>query len=318
MARILVTRPVPDSTIEILRAGLTGPELDHNREERQLSAKELLERAIGCDALLCTLRDAVDACLLEALVPPLHIVANFAVGVDNIDLAAAKRLGVAVTNTPGVLTEATAETAVGLMLACARRFVEGDRIMRQDRFEGWAPLLHLGQPVYGRTVGIVGAGRIGKRVAATMRRGFDCDVLYHSPRDHPELDARRVPLDELLASSDFVSLHCPLNEDTHHLLDRRRLALLRPTAVLVNTSRGPVVDEEALVECLREGRIAGAGLDVYEREPALAAGLAALDNVILLPHAGSATLATRSEMGRLAAESIVDVLSGREPQHRVV
>jgi len=293
MPKVAITRPVPEITRAILRDGLPGVEFTGVEK--------------GVDALLCTLREGVDGALLEELSPELKVVANFAVGVDNIDLDAARRLGIVVTNTPDVLTDATAEVAVGLMLACARRFLEGDRIMRAGAFEGWKPLYHLGHAVYGRTVGIVGAGRIGTRVGNTMARGFGCEVIYHRP----------TPLDELLERSDFVSLHCPLTDETRHLVDAERLASMKPTAILVNTARGPVVDEAALVDALRAGTIAGAGLDVFEDEPDTAPGLAELDNALLLPHVGSATYAARDDMGRLAARSIVDVLCGREPEHRV-
>ena len=310
MARILVTRPVPSATLEVLRQGIAGLDLDLNEAERPLGYDELRDRLRRCEALLCTLQDRVDAAILDSAANSLRVVANFAVGVDNIDCDAAKRIGIAVTNTPDVLTDATAEIAVGLLLACARRFLEGDRLVREGEFTGWAPLLLRGHAVYGKTVLIVGAGRIGRRVGETMLRGFGCRVVYHS-RSEP------VDLDAALANADFVSLHCPLTRDTRHLLDRRRLSLLKPTAVLVNTARGPVVDEHSLVDLLRERRIAGAGLDVFEREPRLASGLANLSNVILLPHIGSATYQTRDTMGRIAAQSIVDVLSGKEPAHRV-
>ncbi|MHC4448696.1 MAG: 2-hydroxyacid dehydrogenase [Planctomycetota bacterium] len=290
MPRIAVTRPVPEETLHALRAF------------------ELTEVGPGIDALLCTLEDDVDRALLESLAPNLKVVANFAVGVDNIDLEAARELGIVVTNTPDVLTDATAEVAIGLMLACARRFLQGDQVMRAGRFEGWAPLYHLGHAIYGKTVGIVGAGRIGQRVGETMRKGFDCEVIFHRPTD----------LDELIAQSDFVSLHCPLNDKTRHLIDAARLERMKPTAILINTARGPVVDEIALTEALRTGSIAGAGLDVFENEPRTAPGLTELDNVVLLPHIGSATHETRAAMGRLAAEGILAVLSGQEPKHRVV
>jgi glyoxylate reductase len=291
--RVAITRPVPALAPEILRASIPGVVLEGP------------EITPGIDALLCTLQDPVDRALLESLSPTLKVVANFAVGLDNIDLDAARDLGIRVTNTPGVLTEATAETAIGLMISCARRFYEGDRIMRSDQFSGWEPLFHLGRSIYGSTVGIVGAGRIGRCVGETMERGFNCRVLYHRPTD----------LDELLAESDFVSLHCPLTEQTHHMIDARHLALMKPTAILVNTARGPVVDEAALVHALQNGVIAGAGLDVYEAEPAMTPGLAELANVLLLPHIGSATVATRDAMARMAANSIVETLtreSGRE------
>jgi len=221
-----------------------------------------------------------------------------------------------------VLTEATAEIAVALLLACARRVVEGDRMMREGRWAGWTPRFHRGHAVYGKTVGIVGAGRIGERVAATLRHGFDCRILAHSRASRPEweasFDARFVRLQELLESSDFVTLHCPLTPSTRHLIDDAALARMKPTACLVNTARGPVVDEAALVRALATGSIAAAGLDVYEEEPRLAAGLAVLDNVVLLPHIGSATHEAREAMGRLAVDAVVDVLRGREPAHPVV
>jgi glyoxylate reductase len=284
-----------------------------------LSHAELLAGARGADALLCTLADRIDAALLEALAPPLRIVSTYAVGYENIDLVAARRLGVRVAHTPGVLTEATAEIAVALLLACARRVVEGDRAMRDGLFTGWSPLMLRGQSVYGKTLGIVGAGRIGWRVARTLKHGFGCDVLVHSRRSHPEwereLGARFVALPELLERADLVSLHTPSTPETHHLIDAGALARMQPTAVLVNTSRGNVVDEAALVAALESRQIAAAGLDVYEREPALAPGLARCENAVLLPHLGSATYEAREAMGRLAVDAIAAVLSGREPAH---
>jgi glyoxylate reductase len=200
--------------------------------------------------------------------------------------------------------------------------VEGDALTRAGAFKGWAPLLHRGYGVYGKTVGIVGAGRIGQRVAQTMRHGFECRILYQSRSDHPdwhqELDAERVELASLLEQSDTVSLHCPLTPETRHLIDAPALQRMKPTAVLVNTARGPIVDEAALVQALREQRIAAAGFDVYEDEPRLAPGLAELGNVVLLPHIGSATHETRDEMGRMCAQAVIAALSGNEPKHRVV
>ncbi len=319
--RVYITRAVPDIARETLLHGLPGAAVTINSEDRNLEESEIARYAEGCDALLCTLADQISRSLLKTLSPKLRVVSTFAVGVNNIDLEAARELGIAVCNTPGVLTDATAEIAVGLMLACARRMAEGDILTRQGRFPGWSPLYMRGHGVYGKTVGIVGAGRIGKRVAATMRHGFDCRILYNARSRHQdwehELGAQPRDLDELLAESDFVSLHCPLTPETRHLLDARRLALLKPHAVLVNTARGPVIDEAALVNALHKGLFFGAGLDVYEAEPALAPGLASLPNTVLLPHLGSATVETRDEMGRMAARAIVDVLTGQEPKHRV-
>ena len=230
-----------------------------HRGPRPLAPEDLAAAARGARALVCTLADRIDAALLEALVPPLRVVANFAVGTENIDLEAARRLGVQVANTPDVLTDATAEIAVALLLAGARRIAEGDRFTRAGRFEGWGPLAHLGQPLYGRRLGIVGAGRIGWRVAATLRRGFDCEVWVHSRRVQPvwerELAARFVALEELLERADFVSLHCPLLPETRHLIDAAALARMPRHAGLVNTARGAIVDEAALVRALREGAL---------------------------------------------------------------
>jgi glyoxylate reductase len=318
---IYITQAVPEPTLDLLREALPDARMEVNPHDRNLTPAELRESAAGCDALICTLADAVDDSLLRALSPKLKVVATYAVGFNNIALDTARQLGIAVCNTPGVLTEATAEIAVALILACARRMVEGDTLTRAGEFKGWAPLLHLGHGVYGKTVGIVGAGRIGQRVAQTMRHGFDCRILYHSRNDHPdwnqELDAQRVPLEMLLEQSDFVSVHCPLTPETQHLIDAPALQRMKPTSVLINTARGPIVDEAALVDAMREHRIAAAGFDVYEDEPRLAPGLVDLPNVVLLPHIGSATHETRDEMGRMCARAVIAVLTGNQPEHRV-
>ena len=256
----------------------------------------------GVDALLCLLTDRIDARVLE-WAERLRIVANMAAGTDNVDLQAAERLGVAVSNTPDVLSEATADLAFALLLAVARRIVEGDRLVRSGHFRGWSPDLLLGLDVSGRTLGIVGAGRIG-RAMARRAAGFGMQVLARGRSSGP-------PLDELLERSDFVSLHVPLDAGTRHLIGERELRRMPRHAVLINTARGPVVDEGALVRALREGWIAGAGLDVYEREPELAAGLAELDSVVLAPHAGSATHGTRARMAEIAADNIIACLAGR-------
>ena len=287
---------VPEAALRVLRAaGL----------EAEVGALEL----DGCDALLCLLTDRIDAELL-ACAPRLRIVANMAVGTDNVDLAAARARGVAVTNTPDVLTDATADLAWALLLASTRRLAWGDRYVRGGGFTGWQPELGIGADVTGRTLGIVGNGRIGRAVAERAR-GFRMEVLTRAR-------SGGTPLDELLARSDFVSLHVPLTPETRHLIGARELGLMKRTAVLVNTARGPVVDEAELVRALRLGRIAGAGLDVLEREPALAPGLADLPNVVLAPHVGSATIATRARMAEVAAQNIVAALSGRPIPNRVV
>ncbi|MCH6563733.1 MAG: D-glycerate dehydrogenase [Myxococcales bacterium] len=287
-ACVRVSRPIPQLGLrELEAAGL----------EIRMGGLDLR----GVDALLCMLTDRVNARLLERG-ERLKIVANMAVGTDNIDLDAARRLGIPVTNTPDVLTDATADLAFALLLAAARRLVWGDRLVRGAGFSGWSPLLGLGMDVSGRTLGIVGAGRIGRELAERAS-GFRMQVLF----------TRRsggVPLGELLERSDFVSLHVPLNPETHHLIGEPELRRMRPHAVLINTARGPIVDERALVRALREGWIAAAGLDVFEDEPKLAPGLADLANVVLAPHIGSATVDTRNRMAQIAAENVVAALSG--------
>jgi glyoxylate reductase len=276
---------------------------------------ELLAQVGGADALLCMLTERVDGELLDAA-PRLRVVANLAVGVDNIDLEAARARGVVVTNTPDVLTDATADLTWALLLAAARRVGEGERLVRAGWWRGWSPTQLVGRPVSGTTLGIVGLGKIGSAVARRAH-GFDMEVVYHNRRRaelaEQRTGARLVELEELLAISDFVSLHAPLDESNRHLIDATALGGMKSTAVLVNTARGALVDEAALVEALRDGRLAAAGLDVFEREPTLAAGLAALDNVVLAPHIGSATTAARSSMVRLCCENIVAVLGGEPP-----
>jgi glyoxylate reductase len=314
--RVFITQPIPEPGPSMVAQ--VASELMQNPDDRVLPAAELRERVSGCDAVLCLLTDPIDPSVLEAA-RGCRIFANMAVGYNNIDVAAATRLGILVTNTPGVLTEATADLAWTLLLGVARRVAEGDREMRAGRFPGWGPLYMLGGDVTGRTLGLVGPGRIA---AAVARRalGFEMPLLYYGRRASPELEAlggRQVPLDALLAESDFVSLHVPLSAETRHMIDAKALARMKPTAYLINTARGPVVDEPALVEALRAGRIAGAGLDVYEDEPKMAEGLADCPNTLLLPHLGSATRATRAAMSRIAAENLVAALQGKRPLNLV-
>jgi glyoxylate reductase len=306
-----VTRRLPAPGIEPLRsAGFT---VDLHDDDLPPPRHELLARVAPADGLVCTLTERVDAEVLDAA-PGLRVVANLAVGIDNVDLEAAADRGVVVTNTPGVLTEASADLAWTLLLAAARRVPEGDRLVRSGTWAGWAPAELLGRPVWGTTLGIIGMGAIGTAVARRAR-GFGMTVLYHNRRRAPaaeaEVGATYVSLDELFERSDVVSIHTPLNAESRHLVDAAALAKMKRTAVLVNVGRGPVVDEAALVEALRSGEIAAAGLDVYEREPELAAGLAELDNVVLMPHAGSATAAARAAMVDLACANVVAVLQGR-------
>ncbi len=284
-------------------------------ETGRIDRRELAAALGEADALLATVRDRIDDELLAAA-PRLKIVANIAVGYDNVDVAAASRRGVLVTNTPDVLTDATADLAFALLLAAARRLGEGERLLRAGGWTGWELGQLLGQDVAGRTLGLVGLGRIGAAVAARAR-GFSMRILYTSRRDAAAaeaLGARRVPLDELFAESDFVSLHCPLTPKTRHLIDRDALAAMKSTAILVNTARGACVDEEALADALSRGAIAGAGLDVFEEEPRVHPGLLACERAVLAPHVGSATTAARRRMVELSARAVASALAGQTPE----
>jgi glyoxylate reductase len=280
------------------------------------SRAELLTAVREADALIALLDVAVDAALLDAG-PHLKVVANHAVGYDNVDVAAASARGIAVTNTPDVLTDATADFTFALILAAARRLGEGEVLARSGNWLGWAPDQLLGQSVAHRVIGIIGFGRIGQAVARRAA-GFAMEILYTSPREPADVaGARRVELNELLAAADVVTLHCPLTAATRHIIDAAALQRMKPTAVLVNTARGPCVDEEALAAALERGTIAAAGLDVFDKEPSIHAGLLASRKVVLAPHLGSATLEARGGMARLCAEAVAAVLAGRRPAHLV-
>lgn len=315
---VLITRTLPTLGERMLRDG--GCDVRALNCDQAPERAALLAAVRGVDAILCVLGDRVDRELLEAAGPSLRIVANYAVGFDNVDLAACRERGVRVSNTPDVLTDATADLAWTLILGASRRVVEGDRLVREGRWGGWYPTELLGLELRGATLGIVGAGRIGT-ATALRSAGFGMSVVYSHPRNHPELEtrlgARRVELDALLREANVVSLHTPMRPENLRLLDRRRLALLRDGAVLVNTARGALIDESALVDELRSGRIR-AGLDVYEREPQLAPGLVELPNVVLLPHLGSATTTARESMARMAAENVLSVLRGGAPMNAVL
>jgi len=289
-----------------------GVVVDQQPDDRPATRSELLQHVAEADALLCMLTERIDAEALAAA-PNLRVVANLAVGYDNVDVPAATAAGVVVTNTPDVLTEATADLTWALVLAAARRIGEAERAVRDGRWPGWGPTHWLGQPVWGRTLGVVGMGKIGTAVAR-RGRGFGMEVVYHNRRRVPEaeaeLGARYVELDELFATADVVSLHAPLNDESRHVVDAAALARMKPTAVLVNTARGPLVDEAALVDALASGTIAAAGLDVYEGEPELAPGLRDLEQVVLLPHIGSATTEARGAMAELCCRNILAVLAG--------
>lgn len=266
------------------------------------SRDELASLVRDCDGLVTTLSDRVDAELLS-LAPRLRVVANYAVGFDNIDVAACHARGVVVCNTPDVLTEATADLAMTLLLALTRRVREGERMMREGRFDGWAPTMLLGAGLRGKTLGIIGRGRIGAAFQARAE-AFGMKAMHHSRRGG-------VPLETLLRESDVVSLHAPLTDGTRHILNRETMAWMKPSAVIINTARGPLVDEAALVAALESGQIAGAGLDVFEEEPRVHPGLIERDDVVLLPHLGSATRETRHDMAELALSNVREVLAGR-------
>jgi glyoxylate reductase len=285
--------------------------------DRPMDRQAMLAAVKDKHGLLCMITDRIDAQLLERA-PQLKMIANFGVGFNNIDVSAATARGIMVSNTPGVLTEATADLSMALMLSVGRRIVEADLHTRDGKFLFWAPFYFLGQEISGKTLGIVGMGRIGQAVARRAA-GFDMKVIYHNRSPLPPEQAKRltslyyVDLDHLLKEADFVSLHVPLTPETHHIIGSKELALMKPSAYLINTARGPVVDEAALVNALQQGKIAGAGLDVYEDEPALSPGLIDLPNVILLPHIGSATLETRRKMANLAVDNLLAGLEGRRP-----
>jgi len=314
---VWVTRRIPQAGLDLL--GGVCATVDVEPEDRPVSRARLLEQVRGRDGVLCHLTDVIDDEVMEAAGRQCRVFANYAVGYNNIDVEAATRRGILVTNTPDVLTETTADLAWALLMAAARRIVESDRFLRSGRWEGWGPMQFPGQDVHGAVLGIVGAGRIGLAVARRAA-GFRMRLLYTDPEPRPDMEAlgaRRVELPELLSESDFVSLHAPLTPATRHLIGRSELARMKPTACLVNTARGPLIDETALVEALREGRIAAAGLDVYEHEPRLTPGLTSLDNVVCTCHIGSATRATRTRMAVMAAENVVAALEGRLPPHAV-
>jgi glyoxylate reductase len=306
-----VTNRLPESALELLRV---EGEVRLADSIDPLPREELLRLAAGADAVLTLLHDPVDEDFLAAAGPGLRCVANVAVGFDNIDLAAAARHGVHVANTPGVLDDATADLTLALILAATRRLGEGERLIRSGRPWLWGMSFMLGADLRGKCLGIVGLGAIGARVAQRAR-AFGMSIVYHARHPAPaevvaELQAERLDLDALLGAADVLSLHCPLTEETRHLIGARELALMQPTATLVNTARGPVVDERALVEALREGRIASAGLDVYEHEPRVEPGLLELENVVLSPHLGSATVETRTAMAELAARNAIAAVRG--------
>jgi glyoxylate reductase len=317
MPRIFITRRIPESGIDLLRERFGAEAVAVAPQDGIIDRCALLEGVRGADALLAILTDPIDAEVMDAAGPELRVIANYAVGYNNIDVAAATERGIPVTNTPGVLTETTADTAWLLLMAAARRLGEGERYLRAGRWTSWGPTLLLGMDIHNATLGIFGMGRIG-RAMARRARGFGMTVIYHDAEaldaeTEAELDARSVTKDELLKQSDFLSIHCPLSPATAHAIGAEELQAMKPSAVLINTARGPVLDEAALAHALKAGEIFAAGLDVFEEEPAIHPGLLACENAVLLPHLGSASEKTRSRMADIAARNIIARLEGRKP-----
>ncbi len=310
--KIFVTRQLPGPAMDILDAECA---ITVNPHDRPASRNELEKAVEGIDGLLCLLTDTIDEALL-AKSPRLKVISNYAVGYDNIDLESCSKRKIAVTNTPGVLTEATADLAWALLMAAARRLVEADRYVREGRFKSWGPMLFLGREVNDKTLGVVGLGRIGRAVARRAG-GFNMRVLYHGrhrvgAEEEYNLGVEYKPFEQLLKEADYISLHVPLNEETRHMIGAKELKLMKSSAILVNTSRGPVIDEKSLVRALKRNEIGGAALDVYEHEPVPAPGLTELPNAVLAPHIASATTETRTKMAVMAAENLLAGLKGEK------
>jgi glyoxylate reductase len=313
----VTTSEVPAEAVEILES---AGEVAINGTPTSPSREVLMKKVKGIQGLLSLVTDKVDSALMDNA-PGLKVIANMAVGYDNIDLSAATERHIMVTNTPGVLSETTADTAMMLILAVARRLIEADRYVRAHEWTTWTPKMMVGRDVHGKTLGIYGLGRIGEEVAKRAR-GFDMKVIYHNRRRRPELERKSGlgyrSLDGLLKEADFLTIHVPLTQETRHSIGERELSLMKPTAYLVNTSRGPVVDEAALIKALKDKVIAGAGLDVYEREPVAADNpLLSMDNVVVTPHIGSASVETRTAMAVIAVQNIVAALKGETPPNLV-
>ena len=311
---VFVSRLIPEANIDELKKHF---DVEVNYEDRHLSRDELQARSRGRDALLTLLTDTVDRALLDSAGPQLKIVANFAVGFNNFDLLAATERGVILTNTPGVLDDATATHTWALLLATARRIVEADKYVREGRWKGWSALAFLGLDVDGKTLGVAGMGRIGVNVARKAR-SFNMNIIYTDTTRNAEaerhLGCRFVDKETLLKESDFITLHVPLTPDTRHYIGQTEFNVMKKSAVVINASRGPVVDEKALIAALRQRQIWGAGLDVYENEPQIEPGLTELENVVVVPHIASSTIETRLNMGRIAVRNIINVMRGQPPE----
>lgn len=316
--KVFITRPIPKKGVNMLKKYC---QVKVREEDFPILRKELEKEIKKCDALLCMLTDQVDSGIMD-LNPKLRVISNFAVGYNNISLPAATNRRIPVGNTPNVLTQSTAEQALALIMAITRRVVEGDAIMRKNIFPGWGPMYMLGTEVYNKTVGIVGCGRIGGQLAKMMNKAFQCKILYtghfHNEPIENATQAKKVSLTELLKKSDIVSIHVPLFPETTHLIGTKEFGLMKKTAYLINTARGPIVDEKALLKALQKKQIAGAGLDVFEWEPKRLAGLEKCPNVVMTPHTASATIEARTLMSEVAAQNIIGILVKKESPVSIV
>jgi len=314
--KVYVTYKIPEKPLDLLK---DKSEVIINEKDRSLTKKELCECLRGMDGVICMYNDQIDREVIDCI-PGVKVLANYAVGYNNIDFEYAASKGIAVTNTPGVLTDVTADLALGLLFAVSRRIVESDRCTREGKFKGWTPTWFLGQDITGKTLGIIGAGRIGSSLAKKVK-GLDMRILYYNRNRNKDFEqetgAVYVEKSRLLKESDFISIHVPLTNETKHMIGMDEFKMMKRNAVLINTSRGPVVDEKALVEALREGYIWGAGLDVYENEPNIEPELIKLENVVLTPHIGSSTAETREKMAEIAVKNVLAVLNNEMPPNCV-
>lgn len=311
--KVFITREIPEIAGKLLKEN--NIKVNVFKEDQPISKETLISKVKDADGVISLLSDKIDKEVIEAM-PSCKVIANYAVGYNNIDISFAKEKGIVVTNTPDVLTDATAEIAIALTLACTRRIPEGENLMRFNQFKGWAPKLLLGPGLTGKTFGIIGAGRIGT-ATAVRAKAFGTKIIYYSRSKNKELEkltgAKKVTLEALLKNADVISIHLPLTLETYHLLDKKKLALLKNTAVLVNTARGEIVDEKELIKLLNKNKLFAAGFDVYENEPKINNELFDMNNVVLLPHLGSATIESRNKMAELAAKNIISVLKGKKP-----
>lgn len=318
---VFVTRPIPDDGLKMLRRDKRVA-LNVYEADKIIPRKELLRRVMGADVILSILTDKIDAEVFDAAGSQLRMVANYAVGFDNVDLAEAAKRGIVVTNTPGPeIVETVAEHTVGMLFALAHRIVEADQFVRGGKYHGWGPQMLLGTDVVGKTLGVIGTGKIGEGVVKRMYDGFGVKIVYHDVKRNETIEkdelATFMTLEGVLKTADFVSIHVPLLPTTRHLIGAKQLRTMKKTAFLINTSRGPIVDEKALIAALTKKQIAGAGLDVYENEPDIPAALRKLGNVVLTPHTASATVETRQAMSRRAAENILAFVAGKKPPNAV-